>query len=235
MIGVLIVEDEDASAEALKAYVERVSEFTVTGLARTGADALKQMATDSVDLVLLDIYLPDISGLELLRRMRTGGSTVDVIAVTVARDLSVVRAAVAFGVVQYVIKPFTFKIVRERLERYRTYRSLLIEHEFILARQEIDQLLSTLRDAGADSLSSGIDPGSLYAIVSALKIAAVGLSASEVAQSSGASRVTARRYLEYLVDSGLVIRSTRYGGAGRPEVEYRLLPSTTSDPSPDEL
>jgi DNA-binding NarL/FixJ family response regulator len=151
MISVLIVEDETTAAEALIEYVGRVSGFEVIGNARTGADALHRMAADGVDLLLLDIYLPDMSGLELLRMLRGAGNTVDAIAVTVANDQSAVKASVALGVVQYVVKPFTFNTVRRRLKRYQEYQTLLTEHELILAQQEIDHLLNTLRDA---------DPGS---------------------------------------------------------------------------
>ena len=147
MISVLIVEDEATAAEALIEYVGRVSGFEVVGNARTGADALHRMAADGVDLLLLDIYLPDMSGLELLRMLRGAGNTVDAIAVTVANDQSAVKASVALGVVQYVVKPFTFNTVRRRLKRYQEYHTLLTEHELILAQQEIDHLLNTLRDA----------------------------------------------------------------------------------------
>jgi response regulator of citrate/malate metabolism len=234
MISVLIVEDETTAAEALIEYVGRVSGFEVIGNARTGADALHRMAADGVDLLLLDIYLPDMSGLELLRMLRGAGNTVDAIAVTVANDQSAVKASVALGVVQYVVKPFTFNTVRRRLKRYQEYHTLLTEHELILAQQEIDHLLNTLRDADPGSLSRGISPESLRALVSALteEVGGTGMSAVEVARTSGASRVTARRYLEYLVDSGLVVRSARYRGAGRPEVVYRLASSTTQGDSP---
>ena len=187
MISVLIVEDETTAAEALIEYVGRVSGFEVIGNARTGADALDQMAADGVDLLLLDIYLPDMSGLELLRMLRAAGNTVDVIAVTVANDLSVVKASVALGVVQYVVKPFTFNTVRRRLKRYQEYQNLLTEQALLLAQQEIDHLLNTLRDADPGSLSRGISPESLHAVVSALteEAAGTGMSAVEVAQHVG--------------------------------------------------
>ena len=97
-IRVLIVEDEPAAAEALALHVGRVPGFGVAGHVSTGADALRRVVAGGVDLVLLDIYLPDMSGLEVLRRLRSAGLTVDVIATTRARDLSVVQAAVSFGV-----------------------------------------------------------------------------------------------------------------------------------------
>jgi response regulator of citrate/malate metabolism len=228
VVNVLVVEDEPTAARALVTYVERVPGFQVVGHARTGADALRRIAaptSDRVDLLMLDIYLPDMTGLEVLRRIRAAGSVVDVIAVTVARDLSTVKASLSLGVAQYLLKPFTFKTVRQKLERYSAFRSTLTEHELIL-QQEIDNVLSTLH-ADLDDLPKGIGRESLGAVVTALREhAAPGLSAAELADVLGASRVTARRYLEYLVDAGLVHREARYGGSGRPEFEYRWHPGS---------
>jgi len=185
------------------------------------------LTTERVDLVMMDLYLPDLSGLEVLRRMRGSGCTAEVIAVTRAADLSVVRAAVSFGAIQYLLKPFTRAMVRRRLERYRLYRSWLAEDDRVLAQQEIDHLLGLLRDVGVGALPKGISSESLRAVVAAVEQAGAvtGMSAAEVANVSGTSRVTARRYLEYLAESGVLVREARYGGAGRPEVEYRVAPN----------
>jgi response regulator of citrate/malate metabolism len=224
VITVLVVEDELTAGQALVQYVERVPGFSAVGHVRTGAEALQRLSGDRVDLVLMDIYLPDMSGLEVLRRMRWTGNMADVVAVTRARDLTVVRAAVSFGAIQYLLKPFTFATVRQRLKSYQQYLSMLPEDEHLLAQHEIDHLLRRPRDVGADDLPKGISPESLRAVVTALEEAGStsGASAVEVAYTSGTSRVTARRYLEYLLERGIVERGARYGGAGRPEVEYRL-------------
>ncbi len=227
MHRVLIVEDQGPAAEVLATYIERVAGFAVAGHASSGADCLAQLAGGAVDLILLDIYLPDMSGLEVLRRIRAAGSTVDVIVVTRARDLTVVQAAVSFGAMQYLVKPFTFAVVRQKLERYQAYREVLSENNLLLAQQEVDRLMHTLRETTAtDDLPKGISSETLQVVVSALRESGEdgGLSAAEVAGSSGSSRVTARRYLEYLVTSGVAVRSARYRSAGRPEMEYRLVP-----------
>lgn len=226
MFTVLIVEDQHAAAEVMATYVERVAGFEVAGQVRSGADCLHRLAARPVDLIMLDIYLPDMSGLEVLRRIRAAGSTVDVIAVTRARDLSVVQAAVSFGAMQYLVKPFTFASVRQKLERYQAYRAVLAENNLLLAQQEVDRLMHTLRETAVDDLPKGISSDSLQVVVAALRKSGEtgGLSAAEVASSAGSSRVTARRYLEYLVSSGVAVRSARYRTAGRPEVEYRLAP-----------
>jgi response regulator of citrate/malate metabolism len=239
-IRVLIVEDEPTAAEALALHVGRVPGFGVVGHVRTGADALRRAAEGGVDLVLLDIYLPDMSGLEVLRRMRAAGHTLDVVATTRARDLSVVQAAVSFGVTQYLVKPFTSVAVRQKLERYSAYRASLAGSDLPIAQEEIDSLFGALRQTTeVTGLPKGISQESLQTVVAALRTAleqdatgahpavdaGVGArSAAELATALGMSRVTTRRYLEYLVDAGLARRQARYGGAGRPEFEYLWLP-----------
>ncbi|MEP7035451.1 MAG: response regulator [Actinomycetota bacterium] len=221
-IGVLVVEDEPVAADAHRTYVERVPGFVVRGVAHDGGGALRQLShpTSAVDLVLLDMHLPDIHGLDVVRAMRTAGHRADVIAVTSARDLEVVRAAVSQGVVQYLLKPFTFAALRDKLERYAAYR-LQLEGNFASGQSEVDRVLGTLRGNDPGSLPKGMSQESLDAVVAVLRPSGDSLSATQVASAVGASRVTARRYLEHLADSGLVVRRSRYGGTGRPEVEYR--------------
>lgn len=250
-IRVLIVEDEPAAAEALALHVGRVPGYVVAGHVRTGAEALRHVVAGGVDLVLLDIYLPDISGLEVLRRLRAAGLTVDVIATTRARDLSVVQAAVSFGVTQYLVKPFTSAAVRQKLDRHAAYRASLAAHVPV-AQGEIDNLFGALREtAESAGLPKGISRESLQTVVASLRTALerdargahpedededeVGArSAAEIARELGMSRVTTRRYLEYLVDAGLARRQARYGGGtGRPELEYRYLPDPHHHRPPD--
>jgi response regulator of citrate/malate metabolism len=223
-IGVLIVEDEPVAADAHQAYVKRVPGFAVRGVALDGAAAIRLLSDPScqIDLVLLDMYLPDIHGLEVVRAMRTAGHRADVIAVTSARDLEVVRAAVSRGIVQYLLKPFTFAALRDKLERYAAYREQMAG-DVATTQNEVDRVLATLRGSDSSTLPKGMSPESLDAVVMVLRPALEGLSATEVAVLLGASRVTARRYLEHLANCALVLRRSRYGGAGRPEVEYRWV------------
>jgi response regulator of citrate/malate metabolism len=228
VIRTLIVEDDPVAAAAHASYVGRVRGFTVAASAASGAAAMRALAGTPVDLVLLDVHLPDTSGLEVLRRMRAGGHTADVIMVTRARDIAVVQAAVAFGATQYLVKPFTFGSVRQKLESYLEYRERLGAGP-VVAQDDVDGLLGTLRapvDAGG--LPKGVSRESLDAVAGVLATAEQGgRTAAEVAEAVGASRVTARRYLEYLAETGLAERHARYG-TGRPQTEYRWRPGGTS-------
>ena len=223
-IGVLVVEDEPVAADAHRAYLERIPGFVVRAVVHDGAGAIRVLGdrSSAVDLVLLDMHLPDLHGFDVVRAMRTAGHRADVIAVTSARDLEVVRAAVSQGVVQYLLKPFTFAALRDKLERYAAYRHQLAG-DVASGQHEVDRALATLRGTDPSSLPKGMSPESLDAVVAVLRPSDVSLSAAEVAAAVGASRVTARRYLEHLADSTLVVRRSRYGGTGRPEVEYRWV------------
>lgn len=231
-IRVLVVEDEPIAADAHTAYVERVVGFTVVATVHSAREALRLLGSGTVDLVLLDIHLPGGHGLDVVRSMRAAGVPADVIAVTSARDLDVVRGAVSLGVVQYLLKPFVFAALRERLEGYRDYRRRTTDQAEVATQREVDEVLGVLR--GGSSRSSGILPKGLSEDVWGRVLEVVrsagsvssggqsgGLSAGEVAVLVGVSRVTARRYLEHLVDSALAARRSRHAGAGRPEVEYR--------------
>jgi response regulator of citrate/malate metabolism len=226
---VLIVEDQQFAAEALVRCIDQLESFRIIGQASNGADALHRLSTESVDLVLLNIYLPDMSGLDLLRRIRAAGNPVHVIAVTQARDNSVVQAVVTFGAMQLLMKPVTFSAVRQKLEGYQAFRSMLARKP-VGGQYDIDRLLHTLRGLSSHALPRNIGAESLEAVVTALRQAGgVRVSAVEIASISGMSRVTARRYLEYLVESGRAERTSRYRGAGRPEFEYRLVPGDRSE------
>lgn len=223
-VRVLVVDDEPLIAEAHAAYTSRVAGFRVAGIAHTAQQAMAALRAGEADLVLLDLNLPDRNGLDLCRALRAAGDNVDILVVSSARDLATVRAAVALGVTHYLLKPFTFAAFREKLLGYARYRARMAATGEAGAQHQIDHALAVLRGAPGDSLPKGLDAATLDRVLDALREApptGSGRSATEVADRIGTSRVTARRYLEHLADTGQVVRSPRYGGPGRPEVGYR--------------
>ncbi|MFE7781914.1 response regulator [Streptomyces nigrescens] len=217
-IRVLVVEDDPVAADAHALYVGRVPGFSVSGTVHSGADARRHLEQHAVDLLLLDLYLPDGHGLQLVRTLRAAGHTADIIAVTSARDLTMVREGVSLGVVQYVLKPFTFATLRDRLTRYAEFRAATGEAS---GQDEVDRAIAALRAPRPAALPKGLTAATLQAVTTVLRAARSGLTATEAAADVGISRITARRYLEHLVESGRAARAPQYGQVGRPELRYR--------------
>jgi response regulator of citrate/malate metabolism len=227
MIRVLIVEDEPLIAEAHRAYVERIAGFTPVGVVHTGREAMRAAADAAaegtpIDLVLMDIGLPDASGLDVAAALTGLAPRPDVIAITSARDLAMVRTAVSHGVVLYLLKPFTFAAFRDKLERYREFRTALPAGESAISQHDIDRALSALRTPDQRAATpKGVAPQTLDEISHTVRAAeAEGVTAADTATSIGVSRITAWRYLEKLADDGLVVRRSDYGRAGRPKTRY---------------
>ena len=227
MISVLIVEDEPLIAEAHQAYLQRLQGFSVAAVAHTARDAMRAAAEAAanetpIDLVLLDIGLPDASGIALASGLSGLRPAPDIIAITSERDLEMVRAAVGHGALAYLLKPFTFAAFRDRLERYQRYREALPAGTDAASQAEVDRALAELR-VGADRSAApkGAAAGTNDEIARAVRDSADGITADAVAKQVGVSRVTAWRYLERLADEGTVTRHTDYGKAGRPKTRYQ--------------
>jgi response regulator of citrate/malate metabolism len=221
VIRTLVVDDDFMSASIHRTYVDRIAGFEAVGEAHSGGEALELVRRLRPDLVLLDIYLPDMSGLDVLRRLRQDeNAPVDVIAVTAAKDVKTLRAAMQGGVVHYVVKPFLFETFRDRLERYAALKQRL-ERLREANQGDVDHLFSLLRVEGRPRLPKGISAPTLGLVVAATRESETEVSAVDVAERAGISRGTARRYLEYLESLGSVELTLRYGATGRPEHLYR--------------
>lgn len=224
MINVLLVDDEALMLQLHRSYIERLGGFRVvaecSGARAALAAVLERPPSQGIDLILLDMTMPDGSGLDVLRRLRAHAADVDVIAITAVRDADVVRQVVALGAAQYLVKPFTFAVFQERLEKYRAYRERVQVTAGQATQAEIDALLGALHPTGTIRLPKGLSPQTLERVSAALRDGG-GMSAREAAERLGMSRVAARRYLEHLADEGRARRDSRYGAPGRPETEYR--------------
>ena len=224
MISVLVVDDDFMVARLHSSVVAREEGFAVAGIASTGTDALRAVEATRPDLVLLDIYLPDMTGLEVLRRLREGASEdLDVIVISAARDLDTLRTALRGGVFHYLVKPFEIESLQHRLREYAVHRAEL-EDLTEVGQDDVDRVFraGTVVRAGG-GLPKGISPETTGLVLQALESADEdGLSATECAESTGLSRSSTRRYLEHLVSVGRAEMRPRYGAAGRPERRYRL-------------
>jgi response regulator of citrate/malate metabolism len=219
VIEVLIVDDDFMVARIHTGFVERTPGFTVTGVAHNGAEALAEAERLQPDLVLLDVYLPDVSGLDLLTGLRDAAPEVDVLVISAAREADTVRRALRGGIVHYLMKPFSYDDLRVRLEHYQqAYAGITGEHA---DQADVDRLFGV---AGAEKrLPKGFSAETLKLVEDTLRNLPHGaddLSAAEAASLLGISRVSARRYLEHLNETGKAEVTLRYGEVGRPERRY---------------
>jgi response regulator of citrate/malate metabolism len=223
VIRTLIVEDDFRVAKVHAGFTERVPGFEVVATVHTASAALAAVSAQRPDLLLLDVYLPDASGLDVLRRVTVQSEPPDVIMLTAASDMASVRAAVRSGAVAYLIKPFDAEALAGRLSAYadlRAQRSADRQAD----QAEVDRLfsLSAHGARGSLSLPKGHSAATAGLILDALGASRDPLSASQVAERVGVSRATAQRYLALLAEMGQVDLTLQYGGAGRPEHRYGL-------------
>jgi response regulator of citrate/malate metabolism len=218
MIKVLIVDDDFMVAKVHAGFVRQTPGFAVVGVAHTGAQALVEAKRLQPDLVLLDIHLPDISGLDLLQQLREEVPELDVLVISAAREVDTVRRALRGGIVHYLMKPFSNEDLRERLEHYQQAYRPLASSKSTAEQADVNRVFGVSRTERP--LPKGCSVETLRLVEQLLRDTGTDLSASEAADRLGTSRVSARRYLEYLSDDGRVEVQLRYGGVGRPERRY---------------
>ncbi|WP_036373152.1 response regulator [Micromonospora sp. ATCC 39149] len=221
MIDVLIVDDDFMVARIHRGFVERVDGFRVVGTASTGEQAVAAVDELRPDLVLLDLYLPDMFGLDVVTRLRAARHDCDVLVISAAREAEAVRRAVRYGAVNYLLKPFHFDELRARLEQYAARRNSP-RAAVVSDQADVDRVLSRVgAHIPTSALPRGLSPETAELVERALREHTGTLSAAECADRVGISRVSARRYLEHFSDTGRAEVSLRYGVAGRPERRYR--------------
>ncbi|QES44283.1 two-component system response regulator [Streptomyces venezuelae] len=224
MIEVLVVDDDTRVADVNAAYVEKIPGFRVAAKAHNAAEALRLVEDVPVDLVLLDHYLPDETGLSVVRSLRERGHQTDVIMVTAARDVATVQAAMRHGALQYLVKPFSYAGLRAKLDAYAALRRTL-DSGGEAEQAEVDRMFSALSSTPAPELPKGHSPTTAELVRRALMAAEGPLSAQELADRTRLSRQTAQRYLKLLERTGRVRLSLKYGDTGRPEHRYEWAAS----------
>ncbi|HEY0472426.1 MAG TPA: response regulator [Kribbella sp.] len=222
MIRTLVVDDDFHVAQAHSRSVAKVPGFTVVGEARSADEAHELITADRPDLLLLDMYLPDRTGLDLVRQLAAapGDSGVpDFILITAARDIESVRAAIQLGAIYYLVKPFAFAALREQLEAYQQWRQRLSQAREA-DQDTVDALYSLLRSPATNSRQRRRLPATMARVLDAVAESPDPLSAADVAEALGFSRPTAQRYLATLVQRGLLDLDLAYGATGRPEHRF---------------
>jgi response regulator of citrate/malate metabolism len=232
MIRVLVVDDDYHVAHAHALSVATIDGYAVVGEANSGTAALELIASTKPDLLLLDMYLPDFSGLDLVRRITASGDQIpDFLLLTAARDIDSVRTAMQLGAFYYLVKPFTFAALREQLQAYSAWLQRLA-HAPEADQEHVDALYS-LRGAQPRGVTARTLEPTMAKVLQIVTAAAAPLSAADVAQALGASRPTAQRCLAELAKNQLIELDLAYGTTGRPQHLYRpRAPRSTPSLSP---
>ncbi len=223
-IRVLIVDDDYRVASIHAAFVERTEGFVAVGQAHTAAAARDLAARLRPDLVLMDIYLPDGSGLDVVRHLLEEREPPAVIVVTAAREIEAVRAAMQLGAVHYLVKPFGYQALAERLNAYQRLRHHIDGLDSTAEQADVDTLFGLLRSSAVSPArpAKGHSAPTMELVREAVRLSDHDVSAAEISDRVGVSRATAQRYLNYLERQGVVTLQLRYGTTGRPEHRYRI-------------
>ncbi|WP_281278897.1 MULTISPECIES: response regulator [Bacillaceae] len=227
-IRVMIVDDDPMVMEVNKQFVEATGGFEIVGAAQSGIEALAAIAAKQPHLVILDHFLPDLNGMDVLVELRKQNQPVDVILVTAARDSETVQSVFRYGAIDYIVKPFRFDRFKSALDNYKALRLKLAKNE--LNQEEIDYLANTKvkpqqreLQLSEEPLPKGLNAVTMKQILLFLLNQKKALSAEEVAEGVGLARVTARRYLDYLEKTKKIKLEVQYGTIGRPINRYSPL------------
>ncbi|MCL6516487.1 response regulator [Alicyclobacillus sp.] len=221
-IRTLIVDDDFMIARVHAKFISRQAGYLVVGEAHSGGEALRMARDTRPDLIVLDIYLPDMPGLEVLAQLRGGGAGGDVILITAAKETDIVEQSFRLGVFDYLVKPFDLDRLSVSLRKYSEYRRRLTGASE-LDQRRIDDL-QKLRWPAAGlkaAAESGIDPRTLERIAQCVEAAAEPQTIADIAAKVGVSRSTAKTYLDFLVERGDVVEDLQYGAVGRPRRLFR--------------
>jgi two-component system, CitB family, response regulator CitT len=222
MINVLIVEDDFRIADIHEKFLKEIEDVRVVGKALRGSEALEIIEEKHVDLILLDIYIPDKLGTELIQEIKTRQLDIDFIVITAANNIELLDKSIKSGVFYYLLKPVSIERFRDVIESYKKRRNSIDSIEFV-DQSFIDDLIGNKtveREGSSELLPKGVNLLTLNKVIEFIDDLPNGITAEAMGMRLGASRTTARRYLEYLVSVGKVKAELEYGIVGRPERMY---------------
>lgn len=221
MIKIAIAEDDFRVAAIHEKFLLTMADVKIVGKALSGKETIALLDCNEVDLLLLDVYMPDKLGTELLHKIRREFPKVDIIMITAATEKDLVETALRNGVYDYIIKPLKLERFKETIENYKRKHNLL-EGMNDINQETIDQFFSNqaIPSIVTEHLPKGIDPLTLQKVKKVVAYTYSGITAEEMGEKLGASRTTARRYLEYLTSIGEARTELEYGIVGRPERKY---------------
>jgi len=231
MIDVLIVEDDPMVAKFNALYLEQVAGFTLVSTVSSADEALKQIERHKIDLILLDIYMPGMNGLDFLAEIRKQKKAIDVIIISAANEKESIERTLRNGAVDYLIKPFEFERFQQALIRYRNHKKVMKEHE-ILSQADLDQLMG--REEVVSTVTKSIPKGLTKITLNIvwktiLDRKEMSFTTEELAANVQISRVSLRKYLSFLKEIGVIEEEIVYGTVGRPQYQYTYNPSKSKE------
>lgn len=209
-------------AKVIREFVDKVEGFEVVGESRDGKIANGEIQKKQPQLIIMDVYMPDMDGVELLKNLRKESIPVDVIFITAARETDTIIECMRFGAFDYILKPFSYDRFEESLKHYVKFRQLINMKE--CQQADLDTILhGKMPKIAENSLPKGLQQLTLDKIIDFLQSHPIALSADEIAVQSGLSKPTVQRYLKFLNEEGKVTKELTYGTQGRPEHKYSLV------------
>ncbi|MFC0469495.1 response regulator [Halalkalibacter kiskunsagensis] len=220
LINVMIVEDDPMVAEFNKRYLEQIDGFHLVRIIHSADNAFTYLQDETLDLLLLDIYMPGSTGLELIEKIRKSGSLLDIIVISAARDADSIKKALRYGAVDYLIKPFEFQRFYQALTTYRE-RTTAEKEKQSFNQAEVDQLLlnRTLIEKHS-SLPKGLTRATLQIVIDKIETISGDFTTDQLANEIGMSRVSMRKYLHFLDEIDVLSKEVSYGSVGRPVFYY---------------
>ncbi|WP_213818312.1 response regulator [Garciella nitratireducens] len=220
MINVLIIEDDPMVAQINQKFVNSVEGFSVVDIAANGQEALFSIENKKIDLIILDIYMPKLDGIAFLKKMRKTRHNIDVIAITASKEADIIDQVLKLGAVDYLVKPFEYERLKKSLDHYKI-RFRLLKKNPIIKQEDIDKITNGFLNQST-GIPKGLQKKTLEKIRSFLKEhKGQSFSSEEIAKNMDISRVTVRRYLEFLESTGEILLEIEYGSIGRPTNLYQ--------------
>jgi CitB family two-component system response regulator MalR len=225
MIQVLIIEDDPMVAEINKVFLSKIPGFAVAAMVNNGSDAWKYLEKHprQVNLILLDVFMPKMDGFTFLKKLKHTYPGIDVIMITAAQSGKDVKRALSHGVVDYIIKPFTFERIALALNTYKNRLEILKDSEAV-DQSVIDKGIFQQKAVSAGAaLPKGIDKQTLAQVKAVAARQGVSFSTQDLAAQVDISRISLKKYLNYLEEQGVLKGTLNYRAKGRPVLLYRYM------------
>ncbi|MCR5764064.1 MAG: response regulator [Treponema sp.] len=217
---VLIVEDDPMVSMINEQYVHKNKQFSVCGSCRNGQEAIEFLSKENVDLVIMDVYMPFMDGVETLKQIREKKFNTEVIMVTAANDTATLENTMHLGVIDYLIKPFAYERFQVALEKFDAKKAAL-NGASVLDQDCVDSIITSAKKCVVKDFPKGIQEKTMELILSYLKEQSGWISGDSIAENVGLSGVTVRHYMSYMVDNGIAVQSINYETGGRPCILYK--------------